>query len=54
MSYSFENVTRYHADAYRPVVDALTARFPDVMTGAQSKAELPVAAPSCPLSQSSL
>lgn len=54
MQYSFENVTRYQGDAYRAVVDAFTARFANMFTAAQTKADLPVAAPSCPLSQSSL
>jgi len=54
MQYSFENVTRYRGEAYRQVVDAFTARFANMFTAAQAKADLPVAAPSCPLSQSSL
>ena len=57
MSYSFENVTRYDAGHYRPVVDAFTARFAKMFGAAQDKAALAaggITAPACPLDTSSL
>jgi len=53
MQYSFENVTRYASD-HREIVDAFTGRFAKMFGAAQAKADLAVAAPSCPLGASSL
>ena len=57
MKWSFENVTRYRATEYRPIVDAFTARFARMFGDGQDKAGLAASgltAPACPLDVNSL
>ncbi|MBS1122064.1 MAG: hypothetical protein H6Q90_4292, partial [Deltaproteobacteria bacterium] len=51
---SFENVTRYGAASYRPLVDAFGARFQQLFAQSKDKATLAtedgLVIPTCPLS----
>jgi phosphatidylserine/phosphatidylglycerophosphate/cardiolipin synthase-like enzyme len=53
LSHSFENVTRYGAASYRPLVEAFGARFQQLFTQSKDKATLAtedgLQIPACPL-----